>query len=149
MYNKVLVPTDGSKNALAAVGIAVDFLQCGICKSVSLIHIVNISKEFSDFSIINTKMVDEEFTKAKLLNQGKQILAASTELFEQRNLSVDTIVESNDDPGDTIIKLAKEQKFDLIIMGSRGLSVMKEIILGSVSSKILRNAECPVIVYKG
>ena len=39
MYNKVLVPTDGSKNALAAVGIAVDLLQGGICKSVSLIPV--------------------------------------------------------------------------------------------------------------
>ena len=149
MYNKALVPTDGSINALLAINFAADLLKIGICKSVTLIHVVNISEEFSHFSIINTKRVDEEFIKSKLQNQGKQILAVSSEIFKQRDLSVDTIVELNDDPGDRIIKLSKEQKFDLIIMGKRGISVMKEIILGSVSSKVLHNAECPVIVYKG
>ena len=78
MYNKALVPTDGSINALLAINFAADLLKRGICKSVTLIHVVNISEEFSHFSIINTKRVDEEFIKSKLQNQGKQILAVSS-----------------------------------------------------------------------
>jgi nucleotide-binding universal stress UspA family protein len=43
---------------------------------------------------------------------------------------------------------AAEHNFDLIVMGSRGLSVIKELIMGSVSSKVIHHAGCPVVIYK-
>jgi nucleotide-binding universal stress UspA family protein len=149
MYNKVLVPTDGSKGAAPAIEFARNLLIGGIAQSVTLVHIASIAKEVSNFSIINTKGINEEMVKSKLIHQGQQIIANSKLSFEKNGLSVDILVEFGDDPGERIIKIAHEQNFDLIVMGSRGLSVIKEIILGSVSSKVLQNAGCPVIIYKG
>ena len=149
LHNKILVPTDGSKGATAAIELARDLLIGGVGEAVTLVHIASIAKEVSDFSIINTKRVDEELVKAKLMNRGRQILVEGQAIFEQAASPVDTLIELCDDPGDRIIKIAQEQNFDLIIMGSRGLSLMKELVLGSVSSKVLHKAGCPVIIYKG
>jgi nucleotide-binding universal stress UspA family protein len=149
MYNKVLVPTDGSKGAAAAIEFARDLLIGGVVQAVTLVYIASISREVSNFSIINTKRIDEEMVKSKLIHQGQQVLAHSKVPFEQNGLSIDILVELSDDPAERIIKIAHEQNFDLIVMGSRGLSVMKELILGSVSSEVLHNAGCPVIIYKG
>jgi len=148
LYNKILVPTDGSMGALAAIELARDLLGGGVGKAVSLVHIASIAKEVANYSIINTKRVDEESVKFKLIQHGHKILDQGKDIFNQAGLPVDTIVELYDDPGERIVKLAQEQNFDLIVMGSRGLSVVKELILGSISSKVLHHAGCPVIIYR-
>lgn len=149
MYNKILVPTDGSDGAAAAIKLARDLLVAGVGKSVTLIHIASIAKEVTDYSIINLKKVDEELVKTKLMHHGQQIMLLGKSFFKEAALPVDTIVQLGDDPGEAIIKIAQEQNFDLIVMGSRGLSVVKELILGSVSTKVLHHAKCPVIIYRG
>ena len=149
LYNKILVPTDGSKGALRAIELARDLLSGGVGKAVSLVHIASIAKEIADYSIINTKRVEEESVKAKLMRQGNQILTQGKAIFEQSGLPVNTMVELYDDPGEMIVKIAQEQNFDLIVMGNRGLSVIRELMLGSVSSKVLHQAGCPVIIYRG
>ena len=149
MYNKILVPTDGSKGAASAIELARDLLIGGVGKTVSLLNIASIAKEVTDYSIINTKRVDEELIKLKLMHQGQQILLPGKAIFKEAGLPVDTIIELYDNPGEMIIKIAENQNFDLIVMGSRGLSVVKELILGSVSSHVLRHAGCPVIIYRG
>jgi nucleotide-binding universal stress UspA family protein len=149
LYNKILVPTDGSKGSLGAIELARDLLGGGVGKSVSLVHVASIAKEIVNHSIINTKHVDEELIKSRLMQNGHKILDQGKIIFDQAALPVDTMVVLYDDPGDKIVKLAQEQHFDLIVMGSRGLSAVKEILLGSVSSKVLHHASCPVIIYRG
>jgi len=52
------------------------------------------------------------------------------------------------EPADTIIKYALEQKIDNIIIGQRGLGALKSFVLGSVSQKVLHNANIPVTIIK-
>lgn len=52
------------------------------------------------------------------------------------------------DPAEEIVRLAKIHKADLIVLGSRGLTGMKRILLGSVSSQIVEDAPCSVLVVK-
>jgi len=47
-----------------------------------------------------------------------------------------------------ILKTAREGGFDLIVMGARGVSKIRELLLGSVSDGVIRNAPCPVLVTK-
>lgn len=51
-------------------------------------------------------------------------------------------------PAADIIDFAKKDKSDLIVMGSRGLSPMKGLLLGSVSEKVLRHASCAVTIVR-
>ena len=52
-------------------------------------------------------------------------------------------------PGEYIIKVAKEQEVDMIIMGARGLGKIKKTILGSVSDHVLNKSKVPVLIFKG
>ena len=52
------------------------------------------------------------------------------------------------DPADEIIRLANIYKADLIVIGSRGLTGMKRIVQGSVSSQVVEEANCSVLVVK-
>jgi nucleotide-binding universal stress UspA family protein len=67
----------------------------------------------------------------------------------QEQLSVDSEVEFvTGEPADEIIRLANIYKADLIIIGSRGLTGMKRIVQGSVSSQVVEEANCSVLVVK-
>jgi nucleotide-binding universal stress UspA family protein len=54
----------------------------------------------------------------------------------------------NGRPADEIVKLANQDKFDLIVMGSRGMGRIKEFFLGSVSDRVADEAHCPVLLVK-
>lgn len=67
----------------------------------------------------------------------------------QENLSVKTELELvTGDPAQEIIRLANIYQTDLIIIGSRGLTGMKRIVLGSVSNQVVEEANCSVLVVK-
>ena len=51
-------------------------------------------------------------------------------------------------PADKIVELAKEEGFDLIVLGSRGLGNIKEFFLGGVSDRVADEAPCPVLIVK-
>ena len=52
------------------------------------------------------------------------------------------------DPGYIIVKYAKDKKFDVIVIGARGRSAIKEIFFGSVSNYVLHKANMPVLIVK-
>ena len=67
----------------------------------------------------------------------------------QEQLSVSTEVELvTGDPAEEIIRLANIYQADLIVIGSRGLTGMKRIAQGSVSSQVVEDAPCSVLVVK-
>lgn len=67
----------------------------------------------------------------------------------QEKLSVTSELELvTGDPAEEIIRLANIYKTDLIIIGSRGLMGMKRIVQGSVSSQVVEEANCSVLVVK-
>ncbi|MDQ0350288.1 nucleotide-binding universal stress UspA family protein [Alkalibacillus filiformis] len=51
-------------------------------------------------------------------------------------------------PAREIVKFAKDQDVDLVILGNRGLSGLKKIVMGSVSNKVTNDSHCPVLVIK-
>lgn len=54
----------------------------------------------------------------------------------------------NGTPGECIVRAARELTCDLIVMGSRGLTGIKELFLGSVSHYVAQRAHCPVLIVK-
>jgi nucleotide-binding universal stress UspA family protein len=78
-----------------------------------------------------------DFQMEKLLLNYKEKLSVNSEL---------ELVTG--DPAAEIIRLANIHKADLIIIGSRGLVGMKRIVLGSVSTQVVEEANCSVLVVK-
>jgi nucleotide-binding universal stress UspA family protein len=51
-------------------------------------------------------------------------------------------------PAEVIVEFIKENEADLVVMGSRGLSGVKEIFLGSISHHVVQKATCPILIVK-
>ncbi|WP_394352545.1 universal stress protein [Candidatus Nitrosotalea sp. FS] len=60
---------------------------------------------------------------------------------------VETLLKIGD-YSQVIIDTANKNDYDLIMMGSRGMSVFKELLVGSVSFKVMHHAKCPVMVVR-
>ena len=76
---------------------------------------------------------------------GEDILAKAKKVAG--NCSVTDLIDHGD-PSARIIEIADERKADLIIMGSRGLSGIKRLFVGSISDKVTNNARCPVMIVR-
>lgn len=75
------------------------------------------------------------------------VLNDSKRLAQAEGVTADTLLQEGN-VVDTIVKTAKDGKFDLIVVGARGLSKFEELLLGSVSHGVLEKAPCPVIVTR-
>ena len=138
MYEKILVPTDGSEFAKKAQQHAL-FLA-----KVSGAEIIAVSVTENNF--VNGLPLDDE------IHQLNQILNERSEenLKEFDKLNVDdlkiTHVIREGSPAKVILEVAKEENVDLIVMGSSGKSGFDRFIMGSVADKVVNSAKCAVLV---
>ena len=58
------------------------------------------------------------------------------------------VMEEIGNPADVIARIANQQDYDLIVLGSRGISTDKAEKLGSVCHSVIHNASCPVLVMR-
>lgn len=57
-------------------------------------------------------------------------------------------IEGGHRPGEVIIRVAEEEKANMIVMGTRGLGTVRRTILGSVSDYVVHHAQCPILVCR-
>ena len=78
---------------------------------------------------------------------GREVLNRSQLIAEKNGVQVKTRLVIGHH-AEEIAKVANEEGFDLLVVGSRGLSTVKAFLLGSVSEKLSRLARCPVLIVK-
>lgn len=142
MLSNILVAFDGSEHSVLAAKFA-----AGIAKIVpgclcTLISVLTFTKEDAGFLGASP----EEFEKAEKSMQN-EIFEDIQEYFKGINIPVITVIKEGDPAGE-IIKYAENNGIDHIVAGSRGLGNIKGTLLGSVSSKIIHTARCPVTIMK-
>lgn len=141
--NKILYPTDFSEYSLAALPYAVNLTQQNDAKLYCL-HIVEIPKE--EF-LLSEYMVSVDVPH---VSEDKVIRTARARLdkFVNENLSSVEKLTSRvliGTPFIEIIRYAREQSIDLIVIGTHGRSALATMLLGSVAEKVVRKAPCPVL----
>jgi nucleotide-binding universal stress UspA family protein len=77
----------------------------------------------------------------------REVLDAARSDLKTQGIEVHAI-EGEGEPADVILEAAKEAHADLIIVGTRGRGAAKRALLGSVSSKLVHNADCDVLVVR-
>ncbi len=138
MVKNILVPVDGSEGADKAVEKAVDLAQA-TGATIHFLYVANINQ-----LAINACLSDailEAVTKA-----GKVILERAKSMVPA-DVNCDLHSETGS-PAVVILDFAEDNDADLIVMGSRGLGVVKGVLLGSVSQYIIEQSQCPVLVVK-
>ena len=148
MFEKILVPLDGSEHSVRALKIAAQIAKKFDGK-ITLIHVYSEVRPIvmpeatimREVTIIVPKLI-EAARKA-----GAGILADGEEKVKAEGGQVETLLRKGHTV-EEILKTAREGEFDLVVMGARGLSRIKEILLGSVSDGVTRHVRCPVLVVK-
>lgn len=94
-----------------------------------------------------------EAAKETEMQEKEMKLMELQEVYETRLLAMKIeyrwLTGSAGSPGEFIIKVAKEDDVDMIVMGARGLGKLKKTILGSVSDYVLNKSKVPVLIFKG
>jgi nucleotide-binding universal stress UspA family protein len=139
MFEKILVPLDGSEYSIKALEVAVQ-IALGFKGKITLIHVYSIG----GLAISPTPV--RGFIEA-IRKVGADILADGEKRVKAEGVHVETLLLEGH-AVEQIVKTCKEGKFDLVVMGARGLSKIKEMFLGSVSDGVTRHACCPVLVVK-
>ena len=138
MIKKILVPIDGSEYAKSAINYACDIAK-KFKSDLILIYVVPPPILFgAEAGIVDFKPLEDA---------GKNILESSKQIAKNKGLKPIGRLEIGQ-AANKIIQIAKDEKFDLIIMGSRGLSAVKSFLLGSVSDKVSHHAPCPVLIVR-
>ncbi len=150
MFKKILVPIDGSDHSEHVLDYAVDLAKKYSAEIKILIVIEPVvlpGLGFSDESAIITQTQFEcQINLQKMYN--KTLEDVFNKVSKQNpDLKIEKQYQ-NGKPADQIIQVAEEEKFDLIVMGSRGRGKIKGLLLGSVSDRVADHAKCPVLIVK-
>jgi len=137
--SKILVPLDGSKNSQRGLEMAITLArECeATITGVFSIH----APPHSEFRGIGSveKALNREVKK--ILENAKVLAAKNGIVFKEKIMRGEV--------GYNIIKLAHgKEKFDMIVIGSRGRSSAKELFFGSVSNYVIHTSKIPVVVVK-
>jgi nucleotide-binding universal stress UspA family protein len=141
MFTKILVPADGSDNSYRALEAALVFSE----KLGSSISVVNVMEQVPITHIESEKLLSELLEAYKKENQ--EILSKCSDIAHQKGITIKTVLLQGN-PAPVILDYIKKENFDLVIMGSRGMGKFKELILGSVSSKIMHHSPCAVMIIR-
>lgn len=147
MFKKILVPVDGSKSSKKALAFAVSLAR-RFSGGLVLFHaeeLVYYGAPVPDYMGWSSGLTGE--TMKALHEQGNKVLEEAKAVAEKEISQVDTRLVIGS-PAAAICDAAEKESCDLIVMGSRGLSDVKGMFLGSVSHAVLQRSKCPVLLVK-
>jgi len=138
MYRKILLAADGSEHSIRAAE-----------------HAAFLAKQTSNSSVYILCVIDQEASKAEVLHHWNEDL---NEVRREKLKPVEQKLEGTGvsyevgmirgEPGPAIVDFANKNEFDLVVLGSRGLNMLQQFVLGSVSHKVAKRANCPVLIVK-
>jgi len=151
---KILIAVDDTKGSKNAFSVCSDICSCMRPETIMLLYV----EKFEGRSLIDEMLGDAELSTLKEVFEGTEykemldrkaqaILNHYKKILEDKGIKgVKTIIKGGH-PADEIIKSAKEEGADMIVVGSRGKRV-SHIFMGSVSKEVVNRAEIPVLVVK-
>jgi nucleotide-binding universal stress UspA family protein len=152
MFQKILVPIDGSKPAHSALVYALQMAKIH-GSEVEILHVMTFTEDLPPEPKRSGKdetpewYIDDYVTRVRK-KDGKML---SDAVEEAKTLGLSDRVSSKlliGKPGEVIIDEALQGGFDLIVIGDRGLGGIRELVLGSVSHQVVTESKIPVLVVK-
>ena len=136
---KILLPVDGSEHSMNASRYAVDLAK-QMKAEIVLIHCYSSFPTMMEGKVFEGVIDELKATANKVLDPYRELLKGSAVPF------TDEIIEGP--TAEAINLLAKNEKCDIVIMGSRGCGDIKGLLLGSVTHRVLQTSPCPVLIIR-
>ncbi|RIJ94766.1 MAG: hypothetical protein DCC44_03575 [Acidobacteria bacterium] len=147
---KILIAIDGSENGTLALREVANG-SWSEKDEVKVIHVVGTPLPVTDMLGVNAEIARDAHTEA--FKKGSEILASAVELLakEAAGLTVSSEVVTAQpfhSAAEEIVNYAGRYGADLVVMGSRGMSMWKSLIVGSVSFAVIQHAPCSVMIVR-
>ncbi|MGM7719266.1 universal stress protein [Metabacillus sp. Hm71] len=139
MFKNILLATDGSEHAFRAAIKAAEVAKLSDDANITIIYVVDGSTSKSD--------VLSDGSKEAVYERRLRKIRPTEEILKQKQINY-TVEILKGEPGPEIVRYANKQHFDIVVIGSRGLNKLQEMVLGSVSHKVAKRVECPVMIVK-
>jgi nucleotide-binding universal stress UspA family protein len=141
-FTHVLVPTDFSDSSTSALDLAADLVRPGGA-GITLLHVIEVPAGY------NGEITVADFAR-ELDRHAAEALDQAVARIQDR-VKVPVVAKSRVGyPGAQILAaLEHDPTVDLVVMGSHGRTGIKRALLGSVAEKVVRHAQCPVLVARG
>lgn len=145
MYQKILLPTDGSKFAEKAAEHAIWIAS----RSGAEIIVLNVIETSSlvglpaeDLIVKIKEMLKEEGRRS--LERISEMISQSEEESKIEDVKI-TLKTEEGSPAESILKTIENENIDLVVMGTSGKHGLDRFLLGSVTEKVVRSSKCPVL----
>lgn len=135
MYDKILVPTDGSEGSKKALEHAVNIAE----KFDSQIHVLYI---------VDVRSASTQEVMLGMMEELREIGEESTEEFAEavREKGLEAVTEVTEGvPHRGINSYVDENDIDMVVMGTRGRTGLDRVLVGSTTEKVVRTSEVPVM----
>lgn len=132
---KLLVPMDGSGSAMRALKLAAKTRD-------AVVLVLNVQPAMPSSRFVSKAMIAEHQRRS-----ADEALAPARALLERLRLRARTYTAIGE-PAPAIVAFAKKHRCSAIVMGSRGQGAIAGLMLGSVATKVIHLAACPVTVVK-
>ncbi|MCQ4342611.1 MAG: universal stress protein [Sulfolobaceae archaeon] len=142
MFKRIVVAYDGSDHAIKALNTAIELAKAFDSK-LDVVEVVDTAALLGmGFAPIPSDVI------AQIYNKAQNDVEQAKKKAQEAGVKDVTSQVLEGDPATSIIEYASKNGADLIVIGSRGLSTFKRLILGSVSSKVVQESRVPVLVVK-
>ncbi|MEF8821335.1 MAG: universal stress protein [Halovenus sp.] len=138
MYDKILLPFDGSEGASAVLHHASEIAH----RTDATIHVLFVADTAREsVTVVETDVVDT------LVQEGEDIVAEAAKTLDTLGVDYETdVIQGN--PAPTIVDYADSYDFDLIVMPTHGREGLSRYLIGSVAEKVVRLASGPVLTVR-
>jgi len=140
---QILVATDGSKSANEAVEYSASIAKT-VGADLTIVNIVYMPPIAYGGWVPAMDKIFEDLRK-----DGERIVSEASNVAKENGVRATTkVIDNNHSPVWAITKFADEGKFDLIVIGTRGIGGLEKVLLGSVANGVVHYANCSVLVTK-
>ncbi len=147
MYKKMLIPTDGSAFSRLAVVAGVEFARQIKAEVIGLFVAPEFQLPIYVEVLPPVYPNDDEYRKS-MQKAGEKYLQVIADAAQSAGLTFSGKIEFSDLTAKTIANVAEDLQCDLIFMGSHGRGGWGQLLLGSVTAKVLSSCEIPVLVHR-
>ena len=139
MYQYILLAADGSENAIRAAKEAIKLAKLVEGSLIDIVFVADFEKAKRDV-LYAASPESLEFER-------RRKVAPIEQLVKEAGISVKVTILKGA-PGPEIVRYANETHADIVVIGSRGLNSLQEMVLGSVSHKVMKRVNCPALIVK-
>lgn len=145
MFKNLLLPTDGSQGVMKAINCAVG-IGLKFDAKVHILFVVEPPSLIFDYRGFGG-LAEREIIE-NLREEGQHIVERTAKLIREAGIEEVQSVVREGSPAENILLYAKENKIDLIVMGTHGRRGLNRLLLGSVAEEVVRTSDVPVMTVR-